>query len=115
MKISSETWIIIAAVLLAAMLAGKDVRDEWTLRPADSPDMVHFRIDHASKGNKWSQAGDLPLANFHGLNPGQSGPTRFEYSEDAGTLFCQGRFSFGAGSGTYTFQPNPKFAAELTQ
>ena len=115
MKISSETWIVIAAVVLAALLAGQDVRDEWTLSRAGSPDMVHFRIEHASKGSKWSQTNDVPLASFHGLNPGQSGAARFEYVEDAGTLLCQGRFSFGAGSGTYSFQPNPKFAAGLTQ
>ena len=104
MKLSSETWIVVAAVLLAALLAGQDVRNEWTLRPADSPDMVHFRIEHVSKNSKWSQSNDLPLANFRGLNPRQSGPAKFEYVEDAGSLFCQGRFSFGAGSGTYTFQ-----------
>ena len=115
MKLSSETWIVIAAVLLAALLAGQDVRDEWKLTRGDSADMVHFRIEHASKGSKWSQSNDLPLANFRGLNPSQSGPAKFEYVEDAGTLLCQGRFSFGAGSGTYTFQPNPKFTAELTQ
>jgi hypothetical protein len=115
MKLSSETWIVAAAVLLAALLAGQDVRNEWTLRPADSPDMVHFRIEHVSKNNKWSQSNDLPLANFRGLNPRQSGPAKFEYVEDSGSLFCQGRFSFGAGSGTYTFQANPKFTAALTQ
>ena len=113
MKLSSETWIVAAAVLLAALLAGQDVRNEWTLRPADSPDMVHFRIEHSSKGNHWIQSNDVPLANFHGLNTSQSGPAKFEYIEDAGSLLCQGRFSFGAGSGNYNFQPNPKFTSGL--
>lgn len=112
MKISSETWIVIAAVLLAALLAGQEAHHDWTLT-RNGPDLVHFRIEHSSKGNSWSQSNELPLANFRGLNPGQSGPAKFEYTEDAGTLVCQGRFSFGTGTGTYVFQPNPKFSAGL--
>jgi len=115
MKLSSETWIVVGAVLLAALLAAQEPRNQWTLTRADSPDMVHFRIEHSSRGNSWSQSNDLPMANFRGLNPGQSGPAKFEYVEDAGTLLCQGRFSFSAGSGAYRFQPNPKFIGGLTQ
>jgi hypothetical protein len=115
MRVSSESWIVIAAVLLAALLAGQEVKNEWGMTRADSPDMVHFRISRSSKGSQWTQSNDVPRVNFRGLNPGQSGPVKFEYVEDAGTLFCQGRFSFGAGSGTYSFQPNPKFGASLTE
>ena len=57
----------------------------------------------------------MPLSAFRGLNPGQSGPAKFEYIADAGTFVCQGRFSFGAGSGSYTFQANPRFVADLQQ
>jgi hypothetical protein len=78
-----------------------------------SPDTVQFRIEHHAKGITWIQSNDQPVANFKGLNPGQSGPAKFEYVEDAGTLLCEGRFSFGAGSGAYKFQPNPKFAGAL--
>jgi hypothetical protein len=113
MKLSSESWIVIGAVVLAALLAAQEARNDWKITRAESPDMVHFRIDHSSKGNQWSQSNDLPLANFRGLNPGQSGPVKFEYAEDAGTLLCQGRFSFGVGSGTYTFQPNRAFTDGL--
>jgi hypothetical protein len=114
MKLSSESWIVIGAVVLAALLAGQEARNEWKLTRSNSPDMVHFRIDHSSKGNTWSQSTDVPVANFRGLNPNQSGPAKFEYVEDAGSLLCQGRFSFGAGSGSYLFQPNPRFVAGLT-
>ena len=113
MKLSSETWIVVAAVLLAALLAAQEPRNQWTLTRGDSPDVVHFRIEHSSKGNHWIQSNDVPLANFHGLNTSQSGPAKFEYIEDAGSLLCQGRFSFGAGSGNYNFQPNPKFTSGL--
>jgi hypothetical protein len=115
MKLSNETWIVVAAILLAALLAAQEVHNDWTLTRSGSPDMVHFRIEHSSKGNQWSQSNDLPLANFRGLNASQSGPVKFEYIEDAGSLLCQGRFSFGAGSGTYVFQPNQKFNAGLVE
>jgi hypothetical protein len=115
MKLSSETWIVVGAVLLAALLAGQEVRNEWTLTRGDSPDTVHFRVEHVSRNSKWSHSSDVPVANFRGLNASQSGPAKFEYVDDAGTLACQGRFSFGAGSGTYKFQANPKFAGSLTE
>jgi hypothetical protein len=113
MKTASETWIVVAAVVLAAFLATQEAHNDWTLTRSGAPDMVHFHIEHSSKGNRWSQSNDQPISNFRGLNPSQSGPAKFEYVEDAGTLACQGRFSFGVGSGTYKFQPNPKFADAL--
>jgi hypothetical protein len=115
MKVSSESWIVIAAVVLAAMLAAQEVRNEWTLTRSGSPDMVHFKIERSSKGNQWSQSTDVPIANFRGLQLNQTGPARFEYIEEAGSLLCQGRFSFGAGSGTYTLQPNPAFIKGLAE
>jgi hypothetical protein len=115
MKPSSETWIVIGAVVLAALLAAQEKRNEWTLTRADAPDMVHFRIERSSPGSRWSQSNDVPLADFHGLNPTQGGPVKFEYAADAGSLFCQGRFSFGKGTGSYVFKPNPSFAAKLTE
>ena len=115
MKLSSESWIVVAAVLLAAMLAAQEVRNEWTLTRSDSPDMVRFKIEHSSRGNKWVHSTDVPLTNFRGLQPSNSGPAKFEYIDDAGSLLCQGRFSFGAGSGTYVLQPNPKFSAALVE
>jgi hypothetical protein len=113
MKLSSETWIIAAAVLLAAFLASQERRDEWKLSRGNTPDSVHFTIAHSDRHNSWTESTDVPLDNFHGLNASQSGPAKFEYVVDSGTLVCQGRFSFGAGSGRYTFQPNPKYVAGL--
>src|SRR5664279_4516860 len=77
--------------------------------------MVHFGIEWSKPGSHSLHSGDLPLPAFRGLNPGQSGPAKFEYVADAGTFACQGRFSFGAGSGTYTFQANPRFAAAMRE
>jgi hypothetical protein len=113
MKTSSDTTIVIGAVLLAALLAGQESRNQWKVTYSGTPGMVQFGVERSKPGSHWSSSSDVPLAAFRGLNPGQSGPAKFEYAADAGTFVCQGRFSFGAGSGTYTFQPNPRFAAEL--
>ena len=113
MKASSETTIIIGAVLLAALMAAQEHRTGWKVSYSDTPGMVHFGVEWSKPGSHSVHSGDVPLSAFRGLNPGQSGPAKFEYVADAGTFVCEGRFSFGAGSGTYQFQPNPRYAAEL--
>ena len=115
MKVSSETMIIAGALLLAALMAGQEARNEWKLTGSGTPGMVHFGIQRSSPGNRNSYSSDVPLSAFRGLNPGQSGLAKFEYVADAGTFACEGRFSFGAGSGSYTFRENPRFVAELQQ
>ena len=60
----------------------------------------------------------MSLANFRGFSPDMldhSGPARFEYVQDAGTLKCEGRFTWGRGSGSFTVTPNPAFATELNR
>ncbi len=113
MKVSSETMIVAGAVLLAALMAAQESRNEWHVSYSDNPGMVHFRVERSQPGSHSSHASDVPLSAFRGLNPGQSGAAKFEYVADAGTFVCEGRFSFGAGSGSYTFQPNPRYTAEL--
>ena len=113
MKNSSETTIVIGAVVLAALMAAQAHRTGWNVSYSDTPGMVHFGIEWSKPGSHSSHSSDVPLSAFRGFNPGQSGPAKFEYVADAGTFVCQGRFSFGAGSGTYTFQPNQRYAAEL--
>ena len=115
MRISSETMIIAGAVLLAALMAGQETRNEWKLTSSDTPGMVRFNIQRSSPGNRNSYSSDVPLSSFRGLNPGQSGVVKFEYVADAGTFACEGRFSFGAGSGSYSFHENPRFVADLQQ
>jgi hypothetical protein len=43
----------------------------------------------------------------------RGGAAKFEYVHDAGRLLCQGRFSWSKGSGTFTFVPDPQFAAAM--
>lgn len=115
MRLSSETAIVIAALGFAALMATQERRSQWKLSYSSTPDMVNFGIEQSKPGSRWSSSHDVPLSAFRGLNPSQGGPVRFEYVADAGTFICSGRFSFGVGSGSFLFQPNPRFSADLQQ
>jgi hypothetical protein len=115
MRASSESMIVLGALLLAVLMAGQESRNEWKITYSRNPEMVNFGIQRTSPGNRNSYSSDVPLSAFHGLNPGKSGPAKFEYTAEAGAFVCRGRFSFGAGSGGYTFQANPRFVADLQQ
>jgi hypothetical protein len=106
---------VLGALLLAVLMAAQESRNEWKVTYSRNPGMVNLAIQRTSPGNRNSYSSDVPLSSFRGFNPGQSGPAKFEYIADAGTFVCQGRFSFGAGSGSYTFQANPRFVAGLQQ
>jgi hypothetical protein len=108
--------IVSGAVLLAALLAGQESGQEWKLTRGNSADMVHFRIERWKAGNHSSHSSDMPLSRFRGFSTSlfeNGGRARFEYVQDAGRLVCEGNFSFGRGSGTFTFVPDPNYPAEL--
>jgi hypothetical protein len=113
----TTTAIAAAAVMVAGLASQSDGwRQEWKLRPALAADQVHFSIQRARWRNSWSHSHDVPLARFRGISPGllaNGGNARFEYVHDAGRLLCEGSFSWGRGSGTYTFAPSQEFVREL--
>ena len=47
--------------------------------------------------------------------PARVDPPNSNMSPMPARFACEGRFSFGAGSGSYTFRENPRFVAELQQ
>ena len=113
--------IILGGALLAVLIAtGQDslitTRQEWKLKSSDAPGMVHFTVERWKPGDHWSTSTDVRFANFRGLSREtieRGGPAKFEYVQDAGRLLCQGDFSWSRGSGTFRFEPDPRFAAEL--
>lgn len=110
--------IVGGALLLGLIATGQEPRQEWELRQTDWPDMVRFKVERWKPGNHWSNSNDVPLSRFRGLPSGifeRGGKTGFQYVTDAGSLLCQGSFSWHNGSGTYRFEPNPQFASELKQ
>jgi hypothetical protein len=103
-----------ALLLAALMLPGQDGRQEWTLS-RNNGSTVRFQIERWKPGSHMSMSTDLPRDRFRGLPASPSGAVEFEYVQDAGRLICEGSFSFGRGSGKFTFAPNPDFIAALTR
>lgn len=114
---SSSVAIIVGGALLAVLIAtGQEPRQEWKLKRSDTPGKVQFIVERWRPGSHWSNSTDVPFANFRGLlrdTIEHGGPAKFEYVHDAGRLLCQGDFSWSRGSGTYRFESNPQFGAEL--
>jgi hypothetical protein len=101
------------AVLCAAlMLPGQSGDRQWRMwRDRDGD--VQFSIEEWKSGSHMSTRSTVPLSRFRGLPDELSGPVKFEYIREAGRLICQGRFTLGWGSGTFTLAPDPDFTAEL--
>jgi hypothetical protein len=96
----------------------EDLTADWQLRPSFTVDRVHFTIRHSSGLGHWETSRDVPLDNFRGFSLAMlaaGGPAKFEYVGDAGRLMCEGRFTFGSGSGSFTFAPNAEFVQELVR
>jgi hypothetical protein len=117
MNIDSSKLMVWGGLLLAVVMAvAQEAAKEWTIRRTGDSDVVRFTVRRMSPGSTWSTTQDVPRSRFEGLSIDvleHSGPARFQYVQDAGSLVCQGRFSWIGGSGDYKFVPNPNFAADL--
>src|SRR5215475_15568973 len=91
---------------------------EWILEMRSGTDMVYLSIHRRSeRGGNFSSSSDIRADSIKGLSEAQASssgsPVSFQVVRDAGTLNCEGWFKQGKGSGTFTFVPNPRFAAEM--
>jgi len=106
----------VIAVGLFTVSAAEEWRQEWRMKRSGVTDNVHFTIKRHRAGSQWTHSTDVPLNQFRGFSISQlerGGAAKFEYVQDAGTLVCEGNFSGGQGSGSYTLTPNAGFTAEL--
>ena len=117
MRMDTSRLMVWGGFLLAVVMAvGQEATKEWTIRRTDDPDVVRFTVRRIRPGSIWSSTQDVPRSRFEGLSIEvleHGGPARFQYVQDAGTLECQGRFSWMGGSGDYKFVPTAGFAAAL--
>ena len=117
MKLDSSELLVWGAVLVAVVGAvAQDAHKEWSLKQTGTPDMLRFTVRRFKPGSTWSSTWDVPRSRFQGLSIDlleHGGPAKFTYVQDAGNLECTGRFSWGAGSGDYTFVPNSGFSNQL--
>jgi beta-lactamase regulating signal transducer with metallopeptidase domain len=85
----------------------------WDARASMKAGYVYLQLRQLH----WSSGSDVPLKQLEGLSTQQletgTGPVRFTLRRDAGTFAFNGILGGGVGAGTYTFAPNPSFAAEL--
>jgi len=114
---NAEAAVLVAVGLVLAVLGiGQERRAEWTLKPSAIAGRVHLTLEMSKPGQRSTQSFDVSLERFRGLPADvfdRGGAAKFEYVHDAGSLLCQGRFSWSKGSGTFTFAPDPRFAVEL--
>lgn len=115
---NGKTLLLIGAgaVLSACfMLPGQDGRQEWSLSRYDG-NTVRLSINRWNPGSRTQFSTDVPVSRFRGLSAALfngGGSAKFDYVQDAGRIVCEGRFSFGRGSGTFTVAADPGFLSEL--
>ena len=113
---TSITILAVSGLLVVGIFATAQTQQGWKLKRADSSDMVQFTVERHKNGDDWSSSNVVPFARFRGLSIDtieHGGPANFEYVQDAGRLVCRGDFSWGRGSGSFTFVPNPQFPDEM--
>jgi beta-lactamase regulating signal transducer with metallopeptidase domain len=104
-----------AADRQSTAVAVQDLAGTWEIRLSRDTGSVHLslRTLHGSNGTT------LPLTRFEGLAgsqiSGAGAAVHFTSRRDAGTLAFDGVCRGGLCGGTYAFEPNPAFAAELTK
>lgn len=93
----------------------------WAIRSSrDAGNTVNFEVLISEPGGGHSSWGnDIDLSRLRGLSRSalfSSGSNvEFDVVRDAGTLHCAGHAALGSGGGTFTYAPNPSFAAELAR
>ena len=107
-----------AAVRAAASAVGvqqENVPGTWEIRPTDTKGTVHLRIVERNS----SSGTNVPIEQLEGLTgaqlTGAGGPVQFKVRRDAGTFTFEGVIRSGVGAGTFTFNADPAFPAEMVK
>ena len=123
----SKYMLTAAAAVLTSMICYPSVSSisaqgsmtgEWILEMKPGTDFVYFSIHRRSeRGGTHSSSSDIRADSLKGLSAAQASGSgsavSFQVVREAGTLNCEGWFKEGKGSGSFTFAPNQRFAAEM--
>ena len=121
-KILSRLVIAAAIVMtVAASAATSPFTGQWYVEPSSKSGEIHVTLRyerHWDGGNSNSmQSFDTTADKAVGLTQAtmeaNGTHAQFKLVRDAGTFVCDGWFAGGKGSGSYNFEADPKFAAEL--
>ena len=114
--------LLLTSLLIAPVLSAQRAvpsGGQWLIEPGDHAGTIQLSVRYGERGYSSNWSRDVPLGEFVGLSAADmrgSGVTvHFKIVRSAGTLDCEGWFEGGKGSGHFTYQPNPGFAAELAR
>ena len=101
---------------MAAMGVPQDrLPGTWEIRPTSSEGTVHLRLVELNS----SSGSDVQIDQLQGLTgaqlKGAGGPVQFRLQRDGGTFTFEGVIRSGVGAGTFSFAPDPNFAAEMAR
>lgn len=101
---------IVGTMLVGAQSA---LTGEWTASIKEkSPDKIHISFERrTANGGRNQNGSSYAFSDLQGLTRenAQNGRVSFKLVRDAGTIECEGTFTNGRGSGTFTFVPNRGF------
>jgi beta-lactamase regulating signal transducer with metallopeptidase domain len=87
----------------------------WEINPSKTPGIVNVRVTSGDSSSGFS----IEVSKLEALTgvklSGTTGPVRCSIRRDAGTFNLEGTVRNGVGAGTFTFAPDPAFAAELAK
>jgi hypothetical protein len=103
--------LIVIVVGSYVIVAQTPVTGEWradTTKQKDGKIYVQFERQTA-RGGRNQNGTNYDYSDFQGLSSNPNGAVNFRLVREAGTIDCQGTFTNGRGSGTFTFTPNRGF------
>jgi len=100
--------IVVGSYVIVAQTA---VTGEWTADTTKQKDgKIYVQFERrTARGGRNQNGTNYEYSEFEGLSPNPNGTVNFRLVREAGTIDCQGTFTNGKGSGTFTFTSNRSF------
>ena len=112
LALSSIAFIVIV-VGSYVIVAQSPITGTWTANTREDKDgKIHISFERRSeKGGRNQMGQSYDYSDLQGLSASQTqnGKVSFQLVREAGTINCEGSFTDGKGSGTFTFTPNRSF------
>jgi hypothetical protein len=110
----TATLAALLTLALAATATAQDLRGTWFAHEAhDTQGAPRIHLELRTHGSNWGL--EVPASGLEGFSAAAGGAARFRLKREAGTFAFNGTFSDGEGVGSYTFTPDPGFAAALAR
>jgi hypothetical protein len=110
--LSSIAFIVIV-VGSYVIVAQSPLTGTWTANTRENKDgKIHVSFERRTeKGGRNQMGQSYDYSELQGLSAAQTqnGRVSFQLVREAGTIACEGSFTDGKGSGTFTFTPNRSF------